>query len=57
VVYIGLIDLRILKLHCVRQKATEAAAPLDDAGNRNPEHQVIGLNVVLIGLAQLLHIF
>ena len=56
-IHIRLVDLRVLQLHCVWQKTTQAAAPLDYASDSHTEHQVIGLEVVSLWLGKLFEVF
>lgn len=55
-VHVGFVDLCVLELDSVRKEAAEAAAPLDYSGDRHTEHQVVGLDVVLLGLVELLQV-
>lgn len=51
-----LVDFGVLELDGVGEEAAEAAAPLDYSGDGHTEHQVVGLDIVLLGLAELLEV-
>jgi len=56
VVDVGLVDFRVLEFDGVGEEAAEAAAPLDDSGNRHTKHQIIGLQILRL-VSQLLQVF
>lgn len=53
---VGFVDFCVLELDGVRKEAAEAASPLDYSGDCHTEHQVVGLDVVLLGLVELLQV-
>ena len=56
-VHVVFVDLGVLELDCVWQKAAETTSPLNYSGNGHSEHQVIGLNVIFFLLFEVLMIF
>ena len=46
---IGLVDLSVFQLDSVREEPTKTAAPLNNSSDSNSKHEIISLDVLLLG--------